>query len=252
MKLFIVIFFLSKIIYANTVFEPNKVPNIDYLKKLNQVSALELEAYSKNRIFLMYAYDNIKIGERENIKCNKLSSKFNLNKFNIFNNSMQKYNFQFLQKINMNYIIFCENLTINDILTAGIPNPSVSTLILDFVFDDEFFERAIHHEIFHMIQSNYDVDDLNAEWKMQNSTNFTYAGCSTCAKNFDLSLMEENNGFITKYSQASASEDQAEVFSVWMTNKVVFYSAISNDEILKKKINILENFLTKINFFRND
>jgi hypothetical protein len=103
-----------------------------------------------------------------------------------------------------------------------------------------------------MIQSNYDVDDLNAEWKMQNSTNFTYAGCSTCAKNFDLSLMEENNGFITKYSQASASEDQAEVFSVWMTNKVVFYSAISNDEILKKKINILENFLTKINFFRND
>ena len=104
MKLFIVIFFLSKIIYANTVFEPNKVPNIDYLKKLNQVSELELESYSKNRIFLMYAYDNIRMGERENIKCDKLSSKFNLNKFNIFNNSMQKYNFQFLQKINMNYI----------------------------------------------------------------------------------------------------------------------------------------------------
>ena len=80
MKLFIVIFFLSKIIYANTVFEPNKVPNIDYLKKLNQVSELELEAYSKNRIFLMYAYDNIKVGERVNIKCNKLSNNLNLNK----------------------------------------------------------------------------------------------------------------------------------------------------------------------------
>ena len=39
-----------------------------------------------------------------------------------------------------------------------------------------------------MIQSNYDVDDLNTEWKMQNATNFTYAGCSTCANNFDLSL----------------------------------------------------------------
>ena len=109
----------------------------------------------------MYAYDNIKVGEKENIKCNKLRNKLNLNKFNIFNNSMQKYNLQFLQKINMNYIIFCENLTINDILTAGIPNPSVSTLILDFVFDDKFFERAIHHEIFKMIQSNYDVDYLN-------------------------------------------------------------------------------------------
>ena len=66
----------------------------------------------------MYAYDNIKVGEKENIKCNKLRNKLNLNKFNIFNNSMQKYNLQFLQKINMNYIIFCENLTINDILTA--------------------------------------------------------------------------------------------------------------------------------------
>ena len=200
----------------------------------------------------MYAYDNIKVGEKENIKCNKLRNKLNLNKFNIFNNSMQKYNLQFLQKINMNYIIFCENLTINDILTAGIPNPSVSTLILDFVFDDKFFERAIHHEIFHMIQSNYDVDYLNSEWKTQNATDFTYAGCSTCARNFDLNLMNENIGFITKYSQASANEDQAEVFSVWMTNKVVFYSAISNDEILKKKINILENFLTKISFIRND
>ena len=252
MKLFIVICFFSNIIFANTVFEPNKVPNIDYLKKLNQVSELELEAYSKNRIFLMYAYDKIKVGNKENIKCNKLSNKFNLNKFKIFNNSMKKYNLKFLQEINMNYVIFCENLTINDILTAGIPNPAVSTLILDFAFDDKFFERAIHHEIFHMIQSNYDVDDLNTEWKMQNATNFTYAGCSTCTKNFDLSLKEENNGFITKYSQASASEDQAEVFSVWMTNKVVFYSAIRNDEILKKKIKILENFLTKINFIRND
>ena len=107
----------------------------------------------------MYAYDKIKVGKNENIKCNKLSNKFNINKFNIFNNSMKKYNLNFLQKINMNYVIFCEHLTINDILTAGIPNPTVSTLILDSAFDDKFFERAIHHEIFHMIQANYDVDD---------------------------------------------------------------------------------------------
>ena len=80
MKLFIVIFFFSNIIFANTVFEPNKVPNIDYLKKLNQVSEFELETYAKNRIFLMYAYDKIKVGKNENIKCNKLSNKFNLNK----------------------------------------------------------------------------------------------------------------------------------------------------------------------------
>ena len=67
---------VDKIIYT---YRFTGLPNIDYLKNLNQVSEFELETYAKNRIFLMYAYDKIKVGKNENIQCNKLSNKFNLN-----------------------------------------------------------------------------------------------------------------------------------------------------------------------------
>ena len=57
----------------------------------------------------------------------------------------------FLKKINLKYIVLCENLSIAGINTAGVPDNIMRTLILDIKFNEEYFERAIHHEVFHIV-----------------------------------------------------------------------------------------------------
>ena len=45
----------------------------------------------------------------------------------------------------------CKNLSISELYTAGIPDNIMKTLILDIKFNEDYFERVIHHEIFHII-----------------------------------------------------------------------------------------------------
>ena len=49
----------------------------------------------------------------------------------------------------------CENLSISELYTAGIPDNIMKTLILDIKFDENYFERVIHHEVFHIIYLQY-------------------------------------------------------------------------------------------------
>jgi len=69
--------------------------------------------------------------------------------------NLDRYSLSFLKKINLKYIVLCENLSIAEINTAGIPNNITRTLILDIKFNEKHFERAIHHELFHIINDNY-------------------------------------------------------------------------------------------------
>ena len=60
----------------------------------------------------------------------------------------------FLKKINLKYIVLCENLSISGINTAGIPdNSNERTFIIKF--NEKYFERVIHHEVFHIINDSY-------------------------------------------------------------------------------------------------
>ena len=250
MKLFFLIFFFANIAFANTIFESNQLNNIDYLEKLKETEKFDFSVYSKNRIFLMYAYDNITAGRVDNIKCNKLN--FEINKFNLLISALKKYDLNFLNKINANYLVLCENLKINNYLASGFANSNFSTIIIDFSADKALIERAIHHEIFHIIFSNNNTELLNENWLKQNDDNFIYKKCSNCNSSYNTKLSDEHQGFLTDYSMHSMSEDQAEVFSVWMSDINIFNSLIENDDILKNKINILKKFLYKINFSRND
>jgi hypothetical protein len=250
MKLFFLVIFFSNIAFANTIFESNQLNNIDYLEKLKEAEKFDFSVYSKNRIFLMYAYNNITAGRVDNIKCNKLN--FEINKFNLLISALKKYDLNFLNKINANYLVLCENLKINNYLASGFANSNFSTIIIDFSIDKNFIERAIHHEIFHIISSNNNTKLLNESWLKKNDDNFIYKKCSNCNSSYSTKLSDEHQGFLTDYSMHSMSEDQAEVFSVWMSDINIFNSLIENDDILKNKINILKKFLYKINFSRND
>ena len=61
-------------------------------------------------------------------------------------------------------------------------------------------------------------------------------------KKIGLETYSNSNGFITEYSQSTASEDMAEVFSHLM------YGSLPNkiDPILEKKIKFIKNALSKI------
>jgi hypothetical protein len=247
---FLLIFFLCNTTYANTIFESNKLNNIDYLKKIKELENFDFSLYSKNRIFLMYAYDNILAGKKDNIQCNKFNP--DINKINVLIHSLKKYDLDFLNKNNVNYIVLCENLKINNYLAAGFANSNVSTIILDFAIDKDMTERVIHHEIFHMIHSNYNTNFLNKSWSNKNNSNFTYKKCTNCGSEYSTELLDENQGFLTEYSKFSANEDQAEVFSFWMTNINTINIISKNDIILKNKVDILKKFLNEINFKKND
>ena len=134
-----------------------------------------------------------------------------------------------------------------------MPNHNVKTLIVDVKSDERYFERSLHHELFHMIEGSYIDLFSNDEWMRFNSPSFKYAKCSTCSDRLGLSLINNTKGFLTEYSMSTASEDMAEIFSFLMTDKNNLSNIILQDSVLNIKINFLKNEIKKIdNNFKFD
>ena len=138
-------------------------------------------------------------------------------KFDLISYNLNKYSKDFLKKINLRYVVMCENLSISGINTAGIPDSIMKTLILDIKFNKKYFKRTIHHEVFHIINDSFKELFNEDEWVKFNNKNFKYADCSTCTKKLGLNTYTNTSGFFTEYSQSTPSEDMAETFSHIMT-----------------------------------
>ena len=136
----------------------------------------------------------------------------------------------------------CENLSISGINTAGIPDHVMKTLIIDLKFNEKYFERVIHHELFHIVNDGFKDLFNEDEWKKFNNSSFKYADCSTCSKNLGLDTYKNTNGFFTEYSMTTPSEDMAEVYSHLISGDY----KISNDTILNKKIKFIKDKLNQI------
>jgi len=220
---------------ADTIYNLIKIPNL----KIYEIN-------TKNKIKYFYAAGGFRLGVEKNIECfssdvNSLSSKYQ-----IIHRNLSKYSSNFLKKINLKYIVMCENLSISGTSTAGIPNNVMKTLIIDIKFNKNYFERSIHHEIFHMINDSFnDIFDEEA-WKRLNKKKFKYAKCSTCTDKINLSTYNKTEGFFTEYSKSTASEDMAEVFSYLMFDKNIVKEKIINDNILEKKVFFLKKNILKI------
>ena len=238
MKIILTLLLLLQIgtLKADEIHNLLKIPNLE-VYKLN----------SDNGLKYLFAKKNFKIGREDNIKCNKSQKKNLNNKFLIIKKNLDMYDSKFLKKINLRFVVLCENLFISQINTAGIPDKTKRTLILDINFNKKYFERVIHHEVFHLIHDSFiDIFD-NSIWSGYNQKNFKYAECSTCSDRLGLDLYRETEGFITEYSKSIASEDMAEVFSFLMTDKNNIQNIIKNDSILLKKVKYIEKRIDKIN-----
>ena len=216
---------------ADTIYNLIKIPNLEIY-----------EINTSNKLRYLYAKQPFTIGVDNNINCFNSEKKVLDKKYKIIQQNLNRYNQKFLKKINLKYIVLCEDLSISKINTAGIPDNVMKTLILDIKFNEKYFERVIHHEVFHIINDSYKEIFDEKVWSNFNNKNFKYAECSTCTDKLGLDTYSNTGGFFTEYSQSTASEDMAEVFSHLMIGS----DLNNNDPILNKKIQFIKTNLLKI------
>ena len=235
-KIFILVLILISPADANTIYNLIKIPNLEIYK--NNPS---------NGIKYLRAIKPFQVGIRnDNVTCFNSSIETLDQNFSLVQKNLNIYNSSFLKKINLKFVILCENLSVSEISAAGVPNYKMRTLILDIKFNKKYFERVIHHEVFHLINDTYKNFFSDEEWKKFNNSNFKYTKCSTCSDRLNLDLYEKTDGFLTEYSKSIPSEDMAEVFSFLMVDKAMTESKSNDDKILKDKLNFIKSSLSKI------
>ena len=116
----------------------------------------------------------------------------------------------------------------------------MKTLILDIKFNEDYFERVIHHEVFHIIYLQHKEIFNDKEWIKFNNSKFKYAECSTCTEKIRLEKYDKTEGFFTEYSKSTASEDMAEVYS-----HMIYFEKNEIDQI-RKLDSILDNKISYI------
>ena len=239
MRLFLITLFffnIHSLASANTIYYLTKIPNLGIY-----------DLTASNGIKYLKAEKSFKVGiVKNNVQCDKPDENIIKSKFRIIKKNLDKYQKNFLENINLKYIVLCENLEVSNIKTAGVPNHNVKTLIIDIKSDERYFERSIHHELFHMVDDSFELLFPSQEWSKFNTPKFKYAECSTCSNRSNLSLIKNSNGFLTEYSMSTASEDMAEIFSFLMTDKENLFSMAPKDPILNNKINFLITEMKKI------
>ena len=221
---------------ANTIYNLIKIPNLEIY-----------EINTKNKLKYFYAVRPFRLGTQKNIVCSNPNKKDLDAKYKIIHKNLSRYSYNYLKKINLKYIVMCKNLSISELYTAGIPDNVMKTLILDIKFNENYFERVIHHEVFHVMHLQHKEVFNEEEWIKFNNSNFKYAECSTCTENIGLEQYKETKGFFTEYSKSTASEDMAEVYSHMIFLKEKEINQIrKSDPILNNKISYIENKIIEI------
>ena len=232
----LLLIFLITPLKANTIYNLIKIPNLEIY-----------EINTKNKLKYFYAARPFQLGTQKNIVCSNPNKKDLEIKYKIIHKNLNRYSYDYLKKINLKYIVMCKNLSISELYTAGIPDNVMKTLILDIKFNEKYFERVIHHEVFHIIHLQHKNIFNEEEWIEFNNFEFKYAECSTCTKNISLEKYQETNGFFTEYSKSTASEDMAEVYShmIFLEKKEI-KQIRKSDPILNNKISYIENKIMEI------
>ena len=230
-RLIILSLFIFTQTQADTIYNLIKIPNLEIY-----------DIKTPNKLRYLYAKQPFTIGVDNNINCYDSKRETLDQKYQIIQKNLNRYDQKFLKKINLKYIVLCEDLSISKINTAGIPDNIMKTLILDVKFNEDYFERVIHHEVFHIINDSFKQLFDEEIWSNFNIKEFKYAKCSTCTDKLGLNTYTNTKGFFSEYSQSTASEDMAEVFSHMMMG----VNLKNLDPILEKKINFIKTNIKKI------
>ena len=131
------------IILSLFVFTQTQADSIYNLIKIPHLEIYDIK--TPNKLRYLYAKQPFTIGTDNNINCYDSKKEVLDQKYKIIQKNLNRYDQNFLKKINLKYIVLCEDLSISKINTAGIPDNIMKTLILDIKFNEDYFERVIHH-----------------------------------------------------------------------------------------------------------
>lgn len=117
-----------------------------------------------------------------------------------------------------------------------------------YISDNKNFERALHHELYHVFEYKLNITDNNvfSNWNEFNPEGFEYVSNTTTLDDkyiYSSSSNERDTYFVTKYSKTSEKEDRAEIFAEIMTfkNKPEYLYAGSN---ISKKARYITEIMT--------
>lgn len=232
---FILSFFLIFPANSDQIYELIKIPNL----KLYKIENNGLKYLNPSKPFVAGVGIN-------NVSCSS-SKKQNINKqYEQIIKNFNIYKGDFLQKINLKYIVLCKNLKVSEISALGFANPEMKTLIFNINTDEKLLDRVLHHEVFHFIQHGNEDLFNRVNWEKLNDSNFKYQDCSTCTEKLGLNYSNSNNGFLTDYSMSTPYEDMAEVYSFMITNKNLLIKRSKEDAVIEKKIGFIKKYISKL------
>lgn len=146
-------------------------------------------------------------------------------------------------------VILLDSFTNNNLALASKNNLKEIKL---YVSNTDKFERAVHHELFHVFE--YYMSDKNKyvfeQWTNLNPSIFKYQSDVLKLDNNYVYLKDSNTDnwyFVTKYAKTSEKEDRAETFAeLMMLQKKPEYLE-SNTNIKKKADNIMSEMSKYLN-----
>jgi len=232
----IILILLSFVAKADQILELVKIPNLTLHKLEN-----------KNSLAYLKPTKDFFVGSSfKNVSCKKNQSRNFNEKYLAAQKGIESYNDDFFRKINLKYIVLCGDLKIAGIPALGFANPEMKTLILNTNSNNLNFIRVLHHEVFHIIEHNFNKYFSNISWNDLNSKEFKYSACSTCSNNYSLEKIHNSKGFVSEYAKSTLSEDMAETFSFMMSDNTLVLDMISKDKILYSKVRTIKKIIKKV------
>ena len=231
LKVLIIFLVFGLNVYADSIYYLIKIPN---LEMINVNTGNQIKTFKTKKYFKVGINDN-------SVECYSSSDTLLKNRYNIIRENLSVYNDDFLSKINLKFVVLCEDLEVASIPALGVPNHSLKTIIININTDEYKLSRVIHHEIFHIINDQYKELFNYNKWRDLNSKDFRYQNCSTCTDKFGMDLLKVKEGFLSEYSQSTIGEDMAEIYSFLMTKNIELKKVVQKDNILKKKINFIKS-----------
>ena len=211
--------------------------NSDQLYEIIKIPNLKLYKIEDNGLRFLFSEKGFSAGVGiNNVSCSTINENKIKENYNQISKSLNVYEKDFFNKIRLKYVVICENLKISEIPALGFANPKMKTLMFNINTENKYFNRVLHHEIFHFI--HFDKEEVfdQVVWKKFNDLDFVYKECSTCSNKVSLEYTDKNKGFLTDYSMSTPYEDMAEVYSFMKTNKKILIERSKKDEIIKKKL----------------
>lgn len=191
--------------------------------------------------FELKIYDGVLSGKAANIQ--DLTSYLR-----ILDSEWRLYPVDLITRSNLRRIVLCSDLSFAGLDCTGLPDFGRADLYLNVSCardDPLFLRKCIHHEFFHIIDYQNGTLGADERWSRLLPKGVKYGkGGRYAQDNPEASWIRSDlPGFLNTYSMSGVDEDKAEVFANMVANSRVFKEMASRDIRLRKKAELMKEFL---------